>query len=100
MYAEAAIMAGEPIAAWGDVGPLMHSEGFLWLFTSSAIERIPVSFFRQARRVIAERLEVRSRLRTSVLASSSRSVRFWRMLDFTIDPPDERGLSEIWIERG
>lgn len=98
-YSRSAFLDGEPIAVWGDAAPILSREAHAWLFTAPAIERVPMTFFRQAKREIATMLEARERLRTSVVAASERSLRFWRMLGATIEEPDARGLSNICIER-
>jgi len=94
-----AYIDGEPAAIWGvcvnlhpGQGPLSN-QGVPWLHTTAAIERMPVTFVRQARREIAEMRKLYPHLENHVAADYSRAVRFIRLLGFTVDPPKPVGLS-------
>jgi hypothetical protein len=87
------------IAVVGDSAPLLCAEGRPWLFTTTLADRFPLAFFCEARDRIRAMLAVRHVLRASILATSTRSARFYDMLGFTIGEPQD-GLREIRIERG
>lgn len=99
-YSRTGLLEDEPIVVWGDSAPTLSLEGFGWLFSTPGVERVKVAFIRGAMRELAERLQVRTVIRTSALASSRRCVRFWCLLGFEADEPDERGLRELSISRG
>jgi hypothetical protein len=98
-YSRAGLLDGEVLAVWGDNAPILHTDGYLWLFSTPMIERVPFLFFREARREIEERLMMRRVLRSSICWKAKRSRRFWELLGFEIVAPDEGGLSEIRRER-
>lgn len=77
-----AMIDGVVAAVWGCVGNLAGSEGFPWLFTSTVIERAPITFFKEAGREIRALLETRTVLETGVLRSYDRSLRFWQKVGF------------------
>ena len=86
------------IAIVGDSAPLLCAEGRPWLFTTALADRFPLAFFCEARDHIRAMLAVRHVLRASILATSTRSARFYDMLGFTIGEPQD-GLREISIGR-
>lgn len=93
-----------PAAVWGDEGALLDPLGRAWLFTAPIIERVPLAFFREARRQIRERLQVRHRLISSVRADYSQALRFFALLGFQISealpqPPNGVLYHEIEIGR-
>ena len=98
-YRRTALVDGRPVAVWGDAAPILSSDGHAWLFTTPALDRMPITFFKQAGIEISIMLQMRSVIRTSILNSSWRSLRFWSMLGFRICEPDTRGLREIWVDR-
>lgn len=104
LYRRAALVDGEVAAVWGDSAPLISTEGAMWAVTAPVIERVPLAFFREARREIAERLQVRSVLRADVADSYTAALRFYRLLGFEIGarrplPPAGTLYREISIER-
>lgn len=74
-------------AVWGDEGALLDPVGRAWLVTTPIIERLPLAFFREARREIGERLKLRRVLISQVAADYACALRFFRMLGFTIEGP-------------
>lgn len=86
-----AFVDGEIAAMWGLGGVMLSDEGVPWLMTTPAIERIPVSFVRLARREVAEMLELRSQLSNVVLASYRSACRFLEVLGFNLDEPVQLG---------
>jgi hypothetical protein len=81
---KAGLVDGEVAACWGDAAPLLAAEGSIWLFTAPPIERVPLAYFQEARRDIAERLRVRRVLRAHVACDYERALRFFAMLGFRV----------------
>ena len=93
-----AYIDGEPAAIWGvcvnlqpGQGPLSN-QGVPWLHTTAAVERLPVTFLREARREVAAMQRLYPHLENHVAANYSRAVRFLHLLGFTVDPPQPVGL--------
>lgn len=80
----AALVDGKVAAAWGCTAPLMVSEGEPWLFTTPVVERIPVFFFKQTRRELAEMLRGHQALVSNVASDYTQAVKFFRKLGFSI----------------
>lgn len=74
-------------AAWGDTAQLLADDGSMWFFTAPVIEKLPLAFFREARRDIAERLVTRDALVADVAASYAKAIRFFTMLGFSVGAP-------------
>lgn len=83
----AAIVDGEVAAAWGDTAALLSDEGSVWLFTSPAVARLPLAFYREARAQIAEWLGSRQVLRAHAADSYRAAIRFFTLLGFSIGEP-------------
>ena len=83
----AAIVDGEVAAIWGDEGGLVEHAGRMWLFTAPPVERLPLAFFRETRREVAEKLAYRQVLVADVADSYLSAQRFFRLLGFTIGEP-------------
>lgn len=83
----AAVRDGKVIAAWGDSAPVLSREGHVWLFTSTAVEKIPLRLYREARSWVGRLLVPRETLRSSVGVKCERAIRFYRMLGFDIGEP-------------
>lgn len=98
-----AVIGGDVAAAWGDHGGLLDPVGLMWFFTTPAIERIPLAFFREARRQIDVYLQWREALIADVGAEYDKAIRFFRMLGFEIGEPrmSEQGTAyrRMRIER-
>lgn len=98
-----AIIDGVVGAAWGDAAPVLATDGSMWAFTAPVIERVPLAFYREARREIADYLRVRHLLKAHVSCDYARALRFFAMLGFNVSDPVAVGngvYREIWIERG
>lgn len=80
-------VSGEIAAMWGCGGAALGLVGEMWLFTTPAVERVPIGFLKTARRGITEVLQTRSRLVSEVAADYEASIRFMRMLGFTASKP-------------
>lgn len=87
MQPKTALVDGEVAAVWGDAASILASEGLMWMITAPCIERVPLAFFREARREIARISEYRQSLRSCIGGPYSRAIRFFTMLGFTIEPP-------------
>jgi hypothetical protein len=80
----AALVDGEVAAIWGDEAGLLAEEGHPWLFTSPAIEKLPLAFYREARREITAMLSRRASLVSQVDEGYLAALRFFKMLSFEI----------------
>lgn len=83
-----ALIDGEVAAAWGDTAGTLETEGRLWLFTAPIIERMPLAFFRETRRVIGTLLECRTSLKSRIIGPYDKAMRFFAMLGFEIGEPE------------
>lgn len=79
-----AFVDGEVAVAWGDAAPVLARHGSMWMFTTKAVERVPLAFFREARSEIQRRLIVRASLAADVRADYAKAIRFFSMLGFEI----------------
>lgn len=86
-----AFVDGEIAAMWGVTGTLLSQTANVWLVTTPAIERIPFSFAKEARRELAEFMETREAVRGHVFAGYERAVRFMKMMGFSVGPPEPHG---------
>lgn len=82
-----AIVDGLVAAAWGDEAGVLEGTGRMWLFTAPPVERLPVAFFRETRREVAERLRVRRALIADVAESYTKAARFFTLLGFSFGAP-------------
>ena len=83
----AAIVDGEVAAVWGDESGLFERVGRMWAFTAPPVARLPLAFFRETRREVAEKLAYRHVLVADVADSYLTAQRFFRLLGFTIGEP-------------
>lgn len=86
----AALVEGEIAAVWGFSGQLLSSEVNAWLFTSPAIEKAPLAFFREARAEIAAALQGRHAVVSECAASCVQALRFYDLLGFDIGALQDR----------
>jgi hypothetical protein len=98
-YCRSALIDGEMAAMWGVSGSFMGYSGKAWLFTGQSVEKLPLAFFREARREVNEMLVGRSELVSQVLFSYERSIRFFRMLGFEIENPLPIGVDGAYYCR-
>lgn len=96
-----AAVAGDEVAAvFGDVSPPLAAEGSVWLFTSAAIDRHPITLAKVARAEVARMLQVRHVLRSSMHKSCHRALKFYSMLGFdTVEGTMRENFVEIRISR-
>lgn len=95
---------GDLAACWGCGGSALATSGSVWLFTTPAVERVPLAFAREARAFCDEMLETKHRLVSACLDGYERSVRLWTMLGFSIEAPMAMGpngamFRPMWMER-
>jgi hypothetical protein len=84
---KAAVVDGEVAAVWGDAAAFLAPEGLMWMVTAPAVERVPLAFFREAKKEIAGVLEHRRSLRSCIGGPYGRAIRFFTMLGFDVQPP-------------
>lgn len=83
---KAAFVDGEIAAMWGIGGTALGTIGDLWLMTTPAIERAPFAFIREARREVAEALELFPAVRGFLSCDYTAAVRFVKLLGFSLRP--------------
>jgi len=99
----AAYVDGEIACVGGCAGPLASDVGEPWLFTTAAIERVPMAFARESQGWLREVLTIKRRLTTACLANYEKSLRLWTMLGFrvgdTIVYPNGAQFRQLIMER-
>lgn len=90
---------GEVAAIGGLGGDILSDAGTLWLLTTDLIERVPVSFVREARRQVAEMQGLRPRLEGYVAADYRGALRLLEVLGFTLDAPVPIGPARALFRR-
>lgn len=85
------IVDGQIAACWGLGGGFLDDVGQPWLMTSPAIEKIKMSFAREARAEVHSMLEIYPRLEGYVAASYGQACGFLRFLGFELGNPIEIG---------
>jgi len=83
---KAAFVDGEIAAMWGICGPILGPQGDLWLMTTPAIEKAPWAFVREARREVAEALEIFPSVRGILSCDYKAAVRLVKLLGFSLTP--------------
>lgn len=99
-----ALVDDQVAAMWGVCGTLISNTGTPWLLTAEPIERVPVTFVKQARRQLGVMLGLYRRLENFVAADYVRAVRLLDYLGFKIDDPKPIGpkgalFHRFWKER-
>ena len=89
-----ALIDGEVAAVWGDAASLLAPEGLMWLVTAPPIEKMPLAFFREARRELGRLLEYRQRLRSCIAGPYKEAARFFALLKFQVSEPELIGGHE------
>jgi hypothetical protein len=89
----AAVVDGEIAALWGCQGATLSGDAAPWLFTTDAMSRARLAFFRETRREITEMLGTHRRLRSYVLASYDASIRFFGRMGFAFGPEEAVGVN-------
>jgi hypothetical protein len=96
--ADIAAMWGLCVGLHPGVSPL-GDLGVPWLLTSSAVERVPVSFVKVAKAELALMRANRRRLESYVAADYVQAVRLLRILGFTIEWPAPIGVKGEMFSR-
>jgi len=78
---------GKIAAMTGICGSALDDVGEPYLFTSSAVEKVPLAFVKEARRSVNEMLEIKSILRGYCAADYTGACRLLEMIGFTLGEP-------------
>ena len=90
---------GELAAMCGVGGNLLGGVGYPWVVTTAAVERLPIRYFREARRETEDMLLVFPRLEGLIAANYTRSLRFFALMGFEIHPPQPwPGTGELFCK--
>jgi hypothetical protein len=73
--------------------------GVPWLLTSSAVERVPVSFLKVAKQELALMRANRRHLASYVAADYVQAVKLLRILGFTVERPAPVGVNGVLFSR-
>ena len=96
----AAVKGDDVLAVWGDMAPPLAREGRLWMATTLAVERVPITFARVAQAELRRMLVSRETIRCSVAMSCTRALRFAAMLGFeTIEDTMRLGFIDLRLAR-
>ncbi len=95
----AVLVDGTIAAVWGVGGSALGGIGNPWLLTAPEIERIKVSFVREARAEIAEMTRVFPKLENYVAAEYVKACRFLELLGFSLDAPFPHGPNAALFRR-
>lgn len=102
-YRRTAFVDGEIAAVWGCAGMVLSTVGNAWFSTTPVIERVPMTFVKQARRGLAEMMQSKSTLISACGDSFERSIRLWTMLGFklgdTMSAPNGVVFRHLIMER-
>lgn len=96
------LVDGDVAACFGDSAPLLSETGHLWLFTTPAIERVPLAYFREVRAGIAALLSRRLKLIADARADYTKTMRFFGLVGFKAGDEHEIGghlYRQLSIER-
>ena len=83
------IVDGTLAAVGGCSGSLLSPVGCPWMLTSPMVERVPLSFVKEARREMDRMLEVHPVLANFVAARYTRAIRLLELLGFRIGDESE-----------
>lgn len=83
---------GELCAISAVSGVLLGGIGHPWICTTPVIERVPLTYFREARREIDMMLRVFPRLETLISAKNLKALKFFRLVGFEVFPPEGDSL--------
>lgn len=79
---ECALIDGDVAAVWGWQGSLLSPTVEMWLLTTRAVERLPMAFYREGRRILAETLRTKCEIVSGVGSDYIGAIRFFGMLGF------------------
>lgn len=84
---QVAIVDGEVAAMYGLAGDILSDIGQPWLLTGTAIERIPVTFCKIARRQLEWMIAIKPQLTNHVLSNYPEAIALLQRLGFRLDEP-------------
>lgn len=79
---------GEPAAIAGCYGSALSDEGLPYLFTTPEVERAPIAFVREAKRLVEEMLAIKSVLIGNVDAGYKEAQKLLEQLGFVLGDPE------------
>lgn len=91
-YCRAALTEDRVAAVWGVTGDYISNVGSVWMLTGSAIERIKITFLREARAEVAKLTAFYPTLLGQVSRDYTRAIRLVEALGFEIQPGNEQIL--------
>lgn len=92
LYRRTALIDGEVAAMWGVGGTAAFGHtGYPWLMTAPAVERVPVSFLREAQWELGRMRRMYRHLTGRVAAEYTMATRFLEVLGFTLGAAEEFG---------
>lgn len=91
LWIRTALVGGDVAAIWGLGGGVMDPRGIPWLLTAAPIERLPVTFLKVSRRIVAEMLDHKPHLSNFVAADYNAAVRYLKILGFRMEEPQPMG---------
>lgn len=100
-----ALVDSDVAACWGLTNSLLDTEGMPWLFTTAAVEKVPMRFVKQARHEIGLMLRTQHSLVSAVASDYTRAIRFFQLLGFSVSDfehkvgPEEKLFREIRMGR-
>lgn len=86
-----AIIDGSVGACWGLGGECLGDTGQPWLMTAPVIEKVPISFAKEARKEMGQMLDIFPKLQGYVAVSYSQACGFLKFLGFELTGPFEIG---------
>lgn len=92
LYRRVALIDGRVAAAWGIGGMALGDEGRLWLWTSPEIEKIKITFFKEARNEIHKALAIYPRLVVWTSPAHRKSRNFLSALGFLFEESEDKML--------
>lgn len=100
-----ALVDGKVAACWGVTTSLLATEGEPWLFTTAAVEKVPIRFLKQAQHEIKLMLKTHHSLVSAVASDYTRAIRFFQLLGFSVSDfehkvgPEQKAFREIRLGR-
>ena len=83
---------GELCAISAVSGTLLGGVGHPWICTTPVIERVPLTYFREARREIETMLRIFPRLESMISAKNLKALKFFRLIGFVVFPEEAGSL--------
>lgn len=87
IFRQTALVDDEIAAMWGLGGTMLSNHGQPWLLTAPCIEKMPLAFVHEARKVVLHMLRLKTRLEGHVAADYTRAIRLLELLGFSLGDP-------------